>query len=174
MNNYPTIQNPLEIVYPGTVPALKNRKQLVKSKNGKASLINSKTVDKFNSLADGYVSKAIQRAGFDIIPDGTHIGVFARVVFATSKDKNTEPNNDLDNAFTTLQETLEHHVIQNDRQVYHFYAQKELVHNANFEMGRLWVWVSDEKVPMILQQFLVWKNFIAKPDELEILNEHMD
>lgn len=103
----PTPENPLIVVSVSDkgVPSMKNDNQL-NFKTGKMTRSNATKV--FLRGFTGKVKAAMNQKGFSMLSDDTPIGLYVYMKLAKQ---------DGDNVFTTIQETMQKSIVNNDRQV---------------------------------------------------------
>jgi hypothetical protein len=164
---FPSDQNPLKIVVPGHVPALKNRKVPIK-RGGRTLLVSNKTVTNWMAHVKPLIRAAWAQAqeehGYVRLEPPFRACIYVEIVFYRA-DSNTLPASDTDNAATTIQEMLQQEVkkrkgyepkivwpgiVLNDKQIVPgtdslFTNVRELEHAA------IYIFLKDESVPARLQ-----------------------
>lgn len=142
--NYPTPLNPAILLYAGTIPAMKNSMQVRQSKKTKQILgIGRKKSVRLTMVK--LAQKAKQQwdsQGFDLINENYCVGAFVHLgVYIASTSKSGLPNSDLDNSYTTLQETWQKSIIDNDRQIVDFHVTRRKFSNKNIpEYSMIFLW----------------------------------
>jgi hypothetical protein len=146
---YPTWDNPLflMVVNPtnnGVIPSMKNAKvPYLFRKNGRlhAGIRKSSEALAFERAAVDVLLPQWERSGFSTIPMPIRVGIVAEIFKVRAKESGV-PVQDLDNQYTTLQETLQHAVpvLENDRQVALFLAIERDAASSKGQHARLWVW----------------------------------
>lgn len=139
----PTPTNPLIIVNTQETIAMKNSVKILMSPKGKIHGVGrSKKVRII--LSKGHELALIHRdaQGFDNISIPNLVGVYVRIGFF---GKQLLTNDDLDNAFTSIQETWAGSVIDNDRQVIDSHQSKFVVPDKSLEHSVTFMWVVPEE-----------------------------
>jgi len=148
MVQQPTAAAPLVLNFSGHIPALKNQKIPITTKEGKPALISNTTVQTFYRHFFGSGVVQIKRQGFSRLHWPTPVAAFCELWFYSVNDTGIAPS-DADNAYTTLQELLipanKKHpyylgVIEDDKQVIDFRTRKYAVNSEAKEGARLFIW----------------------------------
>lgn len=164
--NYPLTSNPLVLIYRGHVPSLKNNRQVFTGKDGTFHRIGrSAGVNRFLKLSATQISIQCERQGFDQIAMPELVGVYARIGVCPPR-KTLVPNSDLDNSYTTLQETWQGCVIDDDRQVTDYHVSRFLVASQQLEYAMVFLWVLDKQMflddPFYgVKQFIKFYDFLS-------------
>lgn len=148
---YPSAANPLILLYGGRIPALKNEKTIVTDGSGTRTLQANKDVKTFYKRVQSAVKSQVAAQGFDPIAFPTPVALYAEIFFSI-KEAHGIPTTDGDNAYTTLQESLQDKkklakttgavlgVIDNDRQILSFHVEVLAVPSPRFEGAKLFLW----------------------------------
>lgn len=160
----PDPTNPIILVYRGHTAALKNNKVPVTNAEGRVVPITSGRVKRWLKLNESDLQTQWRRQeeeqGFTTILKPNRVVVMAYVsFFVTFAD--SIPDSDLDNAYTTLQETLQRSnkpngivgAMEDDNQIIRFMAEEKLVPNKALEGALVYVWQANEQ-PLWGQQAL--------------------
>lgn len=182
MTKYPTPNNPLVLIYRGNIPAMKNDNQIkVSQQQGKNiyKLGRSKKIRVWLATGSSNVQQQRERQGFDVITEPDSIGVFVRLgIYISPKTRTGLPNNDLDNAYTTVQETWgENKVIENDRQVASLTVVRVPVRSPALEHTVAFIWTLDTKQVLdnpsyVMDKFLEFYEFYKSKTTLELLRRN--
>jgi hypothetical protein len=142
---YPTPTNPLVLVYRGDIPAMKNDRTVFTDKNDKfRGLGRSKVVRRWLQTAGDHVSEQFERQGFDTLGEPCLVGAFVSVgVYMAEKNIRLLPKKDLDNAYTTIQETWQGIVIDDDRQIADFHPSRIPIFNKALLHSMSFLWLLD-------------------------------
>lgn len=179
MPNYPTPLNPAILLYTGTIPAMKNSIQV--RQNPKTLKVTGvgrkKSVQKDMTKMAQLAKQQWDAQGFDKIEETHYVGIFVSLGVYISKDSDSDlPNSDLDNSYTTIQETLQNSIIDNDRQIVDLHATRKRFSNIAIpEYSLVFLWaiekekvVEDELFP--IKQFTTFLHeFYSNKTSLELL-----
>lgn len=141
-----------EFLIPGECPALKNDRNPVVGKGGKfLGTRPSSEVEKYIRNAKDKLRR-LTPPGFEVIKSPTEVSyVFMIGVYSASYPQ-TLPKSDLDNAATTLQEslftdvrrlvdkTLVGPVLEDDRQVADYAVKRLIIPDKDALYSRIWLW----------------------------------
>ena len=143
----PTYEHPIKFIIPGVVPALKNRRAAYVTKNGGIATRPNFDVERSVLSIKAAFNRQLESLGLPrpLITEPHQAAVF--MVVGVHSVSNI-PNQDLDNAVTTLQEAMQGSVLpgpehKGDRLVYGLvcvrrpFAERRLVHSV------VYVWASD-------------------------------
>lgn len=160
MLNLPSLENPFIFKLNLRVPSLKNNKLPIKGKDGNLKLISNTRVNFFNKTTIPLLNELQQRQGFGTIPKDKEVLVYVRVV---SYSKKSIANKDLDNMWTTVQETLQHSsIIENDSQICGSWTEKHTTGIKALQHFAVWLWVADSQISYFEQVERVYHDFIYR------------
>ena len=151
--NYPTIDNPLVLVFTNdisksrSIPSLKNRRQPFVNKKGKLLFRKNPEVLKFLKSLQPKLLAQWEQTDFDTMGLPHRVGVYTEVVKYVTDPETVVPTSDLDNQFTTVQESLFVSgdktgipVMEDDRQVAFFAAEERLVSVRHLQHAVCYIW----------------------------------
>ncbi len=166
--NYPTPTNPLIVTYRGHILSMKNEHKLRVNKATKEvmGIGRSPEVRKFLTTWSQNVNAQMLRQGFDQIPKPVQVGCHVRIgVYA--EPNAALPKSDNDNMYTSIQETWQTTLIDNDCQIAHMNIDRDIVRLKGYEftIGFLWVLdgeqlAKDKDYP--IEQFLRFYNEVYR------------
>lgn len=174
MSNLPTPTNPLVLVLSGGLPSMKNEHQVYRNKKtGKVSGIGrNKDVIRFLQSAGDIVDEQCKRQGFDIINPPHQVGAFVHMGVAFEA-----PKQDVDNMYTSFQETWQKRAIGDDRQVAGYAAFRFPVLNRAHEFSVACIWSLDsqrhihEPLYALDQFFLFYDQFYRQKTFTDLLDQ---
>lgn len=121
MPNKATPTNPIILYYSGDVPSMKNEHEIHYHEGKPSGIGRSKNVKIFFRKAGDVFREQIRRQGVDEIPYPTMVGAFVHFGVYISpknrKDKSNLPSQDVDNMYTSVQETWQGLVLKDDVQI---------------------------------------------------------
>lgn len=175
--NYPTPTNPLILRYRGHIPALKNDKNLVPSKDGKSRIIPSQEVEQFFARCKS-MKRQVERQGFSCMAFPQPVAAYVEIGFFTSH-KYGMSLSDGDNAYTTLCETWQHPahakgsgpvlaVIENDRQVVDWHPIVTSVPRRELEGATAYLWAISRDTPWWPQRVEFMTAYMAGKFALDV------
>jgi len=186
-NLYPTSQNPLVLKYKGHVPALKNNRELRKDKNGGYQYGGKNTtVENWLKRVAPALTKQWLDSGFPMMKN-IPVAAWVDIYFFGKSDL---VNADVDNAYTTIQETWQlpnsraksagiTGSIYDDRQVVQGTFNLTITPIRSLEGAVAYLWAVSNEKPYYLQliDFLHWyhlnkhqeKEYVEMPDFLQEL-----
>lgn len=179
MPNYPTPLSPAVLLYTGTIPAMKNSIQVRQNPKTKEviGVGRKKSVRNKMALLAQRAKRSWDLQGFDLIEESHYVGVFVSIgVYIAKSSTSLLPNSDLDNSYTTIQETLQSNIINNDRQIVDFHVTRKRFSNPSIpEYSLVFLWalekekvLEDELYPIeAFTEFV--NNFYRKKSVLELL-----
>jgi hypothetical protein len=152
----PTPEEPLILIYPGRIPAMKNSIQLSLDNEGHVTSVGrSKAVRIALTQFAGSSEQQRIRQGFEVIPLPWRIGAWVKLGFYLApKSKAVITKQDADNAYTTIQETWAGGVCENDRQVFDFHVTQNLIRNKNLLYSVAFVYALDPELPSPTDSFI--------------------
>lgn len=182
MNNYPRVDNPLIILLKGHVPSLKNRPDVrikavwredkksrevwlpgnrincSKLPNRPVKLVSlrfpNKDARKFIQKVSGEIRKQMENQSLDQILKPTQVATVTRVGL---KSVGELPNQDLDNAYQTVQEAMQHVIIENDRQVTAAIQDTIIVPQKELEFLQCAIWVPENETSKVAEGLIVYE-----------------
>jgi len=131
----PSPENPLIVVSvsPDGIPSMKNTGQL----NFKTKTFHrSKATYNFLKGFSKKVKEAMKEGHFDMLPPGTPVGLFVYLKMASQ---------DGDNVLTTVQETMQNTIIENDKMVKMGTFVVNDISRGMTEIGVAFLWVLPEE-----------------------------
>jgi Holliday junction resolvase RusA-like endonuclease len=142
------------------VPSLKNNKIPIEDKEGRLKLISNSRVDFFNKTTVPLLKETQKRQEFVTIPKDTEVLALIRVV---SYGKKQIANKDLDNMWTTIQETLQHaDIVENDNQTCGTWTEKHTTGIKALQHFAMWLWVADSQIPYFEQVERVYHDIVCR------------
>lgn len=147
---YPTPTIPLVMTMPGKPASLKNDRKLLVNEEGKVTGVGqSKTVRSYIQRAKSRFNEQREARNFDLIPMPEMVSVAVFLFLYVAKNSPIPlPNGDDDNCFGTIQESLEHSVLENDRQVRRHQVIWLPAKTKQTEMSLICVWRSGTGHPV--------------------------
>lgn len=168
----PSVEQPLIIVYPDIVPAMKNDTQLFISGDGDNQTFGigrSGSMQKWISIAKTGVTRQRETQKFDLIDYPNRVGVWGVVGFyKPPRSKSRYVRNDLDNAYTTMQETLMSTALIDDKQICDIHVSERFFPVKKLALSYIFVWtippmVEDNPTNYIDMFISVYQKYKDKP-----------
>ncbi len=141
-----TLQAPLILRINGKVHSLKNDRETVIKENarGKKSVVTRPNNDVINDkrrIAQA-LTRVMDKHGLSMLGDEEQIYCYAELGFFASKS-NVIPEQDVDNVWTTIQESFMNVLIRDDKQVRGFLPERVIVADKTLTYQKVYIW----KVP---------------------------
>lgn len=179
MEKLPSPLNPIVLIYTGKIPSMKNSLRVIQNKRTKRvmGVRRSKSVEKTMMAFSNRILQQMQKQGWTPIEEPNPVACYIELgVYIAAKSKTGLPNSDLDNSYTTIQETLQGVVIGNDRQIVDFHVTRRAFNNPNIPpYSRVFLWALDrERVasdPLYaFHEFLVFrKQFLSDKSDTDLI-----
>jgi len=148
----PTSDNPLSLTVTGKVLSLKNNRTVYalgkehllngvavrEVSGGYMNAPNQKVVRYIRHAKESYLRHAALRKGFKLLPSPMKIMVVCDIHICYLSQL---PDEDADNAYTTLQEALADTIIENDRQVCSFFVTRHQTFVKEAEHAKVHIFV---------------------------------
>jgi len=146
--NWPTPALPLILTFPPhgkkAIPSLKNNRELIPIDATRMKSIKNAEVQAYLRKVGPLISEQWQQQasqyGWSLLPKPTLVAVAVRVVLYRPNPKKL-PRQDGDNIYTTLQETLQKLVIEDDNQVADHHVRTQYTRNRALHHATLCLWV---------------------------------
>lgn len=152
----PTADNPLILVYPGKVPSMKNQTQIyLKDSPAEGETVGGRvvagvgrpaSVQRYLGMMSDRAVSQMQNQKFSKIELPFRVLCWATIGIyksPTNKDSTFIPKNDVDNMYTTIQETWKNSIMVDDRQVVDYHVSSRLFTNEKTMYTCVFLWTVD-------------------------------
>lgn len=174
----PLPTNPLTLVYRGSIPALKNDLTLRIDRQGRfVGKGRRADISRFLKESSTRISEQWALQGFDKVSEPVQLGVMVHLgVYIAPSNKTGLPKSDLDNAYTTIQETWQNVVIDDDRQIADIHITRCPIPSRDYLHTLVFLWVLDtdkimsDRLYSLESFFQFYTQFYKGKTILELLN----